>query len=117
MARESITTCLACANPLSDPKVLRDETLNILVAGRDTVRYLIPSSLRGTAFYLVIQTATLLTFVIYMLAEHPHVLERLREEILTIVGPSERPSISDLRNMKYLRAVLNGEPSIILSSI
>ncbi|CAA7270247.1 unnamed protein product [Cyclocybe aegerita] len=52
-------------------------------------------------------TASTLTFVIYMLAEYPEVLLRLREEILNKVGSSRRPTYEDIRNMKCLRAVLN----------
>lgn len=44
-----------------------------------------------------------------MLAEHPEVMKRLREEVLTKVGPYRRPEYDDLKEMKYLRAVINGE--------
>lgn len=71
-----------------DPIILRDEIMNLLVAGRDT-------------------TASLLTFAVYMLSQHPDVLRRLREEIVAQVGPSGQPTYEDFRNMKYLRAVLN----------
>ncbi|KAF8481444.1 CYP63 cytochrome P450 monooxygenase-like protein [Gautieria morchelliformis] len=71
-----------------DMKVIVDETLNILIAGRDT-------------------TASLLTFVCYCLAMHPEVLRRLRQEILETVGNVRAPSYDQLRSMKYLRAVLN----------
>jgi cytochrome P450 len=57
---------------------------------------------------LFCQTASTLTFVVYMLAEHPHVLARLREEILQKVGPYKRPEHDDLKEMKYLRATING---------
>lgn len=43
-----------------------------------------------------------------MLAEHPDVLHRLREEILTKVGLNRRPTYEDIKDMKYLRAVING---------
>ncbi|KZP20533.1 cytochrome P450 [Athelia psychrophila] len=72
----------------TDKTVLRDEILNILIAGRDT-------------------TASTLTFVIYLLATNPAVLVRLREEVLTRVGASARPTYDDIREMKYLRAVIN----------
>ncbi|RXW22105.1 hypothetical protein EST38_g3734 [Candolleomyces aberdarensis] len=72
----------------TDPVVLRDETLNIMIAGRDT-------------------TAATLTFVIYLLSQHPDVLQRLRAEILEKVGPNRRPNFEDLKDLKYLRAVLN----------
>ena len=55
------------------------------------------------------QTAAALTFGIYMLCQHPHVLKRLREEIAEHVGFQRRPTYDDVRNMKYLRAFLNGE--------
>nr|BED42920.1 cytochrome P450 monooxygenase [Trametes versicolor] len=71
-----------------DYNIIHDETLNILLAGRDT-------------------TACTLTFAIYRLAEHPDILKRLREEILDVVGPTRRPSYDDVRNMKFLRAVIN----------
>ncbi|KIM86057.1 hypothetical protein PILCRDRAFT_816605 [Piloderma croceum F 1598] len=72
----------------TDRNVLKDELLNILLAGRDT-------------------TASTLTSVIYLLAINPTVLDRLREEILTCVGTSAKPTYDDIREMKYLRAVLN----------
>ncbi|KAL0948999.1 hypothetical protein HGRIS_009098 [Hohenbuehelia grisea] len=75
-------------NYTDDERVLRDETLNIMIAGRDT-------------------TANTITFATYMLAEHPQAFKRLREEILTKVGPSRRPTLEDMREMKYLRAVIN----------
>ncbi|KAI9463428.1 cytochrome P450 [Boletus coccyginus] len=73
----------------TDLKILKDQTLNVLLAGRDT-------------------TASTLTSVIYLMAMHPDVLRRLREEILEKVGPARRPSYDDIRGMKFLRAVLNG---------
>ncbi|KAI0703354.1 cytochrome P450 [Cerioporus squamosus] len=71
-----------------DYNIIRDETLNILLAGRDT-------------------TACTLTFAVYRLAEHKDVFNRLREEILNVVGPTRRPTYDDIRNMKFLRAVIN----------
>ncbi|KDQ56219.1 hypothetical protein JAAARDRAFT_70562 [Jaapia argillacea MUCL 33604] len=75
-------------NSTEDQNILKDEILNMLVAGRDT-------------------TAGTLTFAAYMLSEHPHVFKRLREEVLSNVGPSRRPTYDDVRDMKYLRAVIN----------
>jgi cytochrome P450 len=56
-----------------------------------------------------LQTAATLTFAIYMLAEHPLIAQRLREEILRKVGNSRRPTYDDVRDMKYLRAFINGK--------
>lgn len=50
-----------------------------------------------------------MTFTIYLLAQHPEVLVRLREEVLTHVGPSARPTYDSIRDMKFLRAVINGK--------
>ncbi|KAJ7148564.1 cytochrome P450 monooxygenase pc-1 [Mycena crocata] len=75
-------------NSTSDPKVLKDETLNILLAGRDT-------------------TMHVMTMVIYFLSMYPEVCTRLREEVLTHVGPTRRPTYDDIKDMKYLRAVIN----------
>ena len=77
-------TLLLCA----DHKVIKDETLNILLAGRDT-------------------TSCTLTFAVFALAEHPDVLARLRKEVLDVVGPSARPTYENVREMKYMRAFIN----------
>ncbi|KAJ6545157.1 cytochrome P450 [Mycena capillaripes] len=71
-----------------DVKMLRAELLNISVAGRDTV-------------------TCLTTFAVYMLAEHPDILAKLRQEIFEHVGEKGRPTAEDIKQMKYLRAVLN----------
>ena len=44
-----------------------------------------------------------------MLAENPHVFLRLRNEVLDTLGPHGKVSAENVREMKYLRAVLNGE--------
>ena len=62
----------------------------------------------------IYQTAGTLTFTIYRLSQHPDVFKRLRAEILNKVGPSRRPTYDDLRDMKYLRAVLNGTTLLFL---
>ncbi|KAJ8489743.1 hypothetical protein ONZ45_g13448 [Pleurotus djamor] len=71
-----------------DHKTLQDEILNIMIAGRDT-------------------TACTLTYAVYMLAENPHVLQKLRDEVLSKIGASKRPDFDDLRSMRYLRAFIN----------
>jgi cytochrome P450 len=57
----------------------------------------------------VLQTASTLTFAIAMLADNPRVLHRLREEILGALGADRTPTFEHVREMKYLRAVINGE--------
>lgn len=72
----------------SDPVVLKDETLNIMIAGRDT-------------------TAGTLSFILYLLTQNPTALRRLREEIMTAVGRQRTPTYQDIREMKFMRAVIN----------
>ncbi|KAF8998685.1 cytochrome P450 [Cyathus striatus] len=71
-----------------DPRVLMDEVVNLLAAGRDT-------------------TASLLTYAVYMMAEHPDMTQRLRDEIISKVGPTNQPTYENIREMKFLRAFLN----------
>ena len=76
-----------------DPKVLQDQLLNILVAGRDT-------------------TAGLLSFVFFELARSPAVLTKLREEIGAKFGLDKEARVDEitfesLKNCEYLKAVLN----------
>jgi cytochrome P450 len=48
------------------------------------------------------------TYAVYMLSEYPNVLQKLRAEILGRLGTQKAPESADLREMKYLRAVING---------
>jgi len=57
-----------------------------------------------------------MTFMVYLLSQHPDILSRLRAEVLENVGPSAVPTYDNIRNMKYLRAVINGVWSYILQS-
>ncbi|KAF8918955.1 cytochrome P450 monooxygenase pc-3 [Mucidula mucida] len=74
-------------NVTDDEVMIKDELLNILVAGRDT-------------------TASLITFGVYALCRNQDVTRKLREEINAVVG-KRAPTYEDIRNMKYLRAFLN----------
>ncbi|KUI54094.1 Cytochrome P450 52A13 [Cytospora mali] len=71
-----------------DPKVLRDQLVAVLLAGRDT-------------------TAAALSWTIYELGRHPEVVRKLRDEILSVVGPDKAPTYADLKGMKYLQNVIN----------
>ncbi|CAN3355548.1 cytochrome P450 52A2 [Diutina catenulata] len=78
-----------------DPKVLRDQLLNILVAGRDT-------------------TAGLLSFIFFELSQHPEVFQKLREEIEQNFGLGEDAeeriediTFESLKKCEYLKAVVN----------
>ncbi|KAL8775618.1 MAG: hypothetical protein Q9209_000114 [Squamulea sp. 1 TL-2023] len=69
---------------------IRTELLNILVAGRDT-------------------TASLLSDVWWTISREPRVWNRLQKEVQALETPlgEERPIFQELKEMKYLRAVLN----------
>ncbi|KAH9483183.1 Cytochrome P450 monooxygenase 75 [Psilocybe cubensis] len=86
--KEEETLLENLVNSTEDHITLRDEIMSLLVAGRDT-------------------TASGLTFVVYMLAEYPEVLRRLRAEVLEKVGRHRTPTYDDFREMKYMKAVIN----------
>jgi cytochrome P450 len=81
------------AKQTRDPKVLRDQLLNIMVAGRDT-------------------TAGLLSFTFFELARNPEVFKRLQQEIWDTFGKGDEARISgitfeSLKKCEYLKAVIN----------
>ena len=68
---------------------IRAESLNILLAGRDT-------------------TAALLSNTLFHLARNPAIYARLSTEIMAAFPATEPPStIKELKSLKYLRALLN----------
>lgn len=71
-----------------DRKTLRDQLVSILLAGRDT-------------------TACTLTWAIYELSRQPHIIKKLRQEIIEQVGLERKPTYADLKDMKYLSHILN----------
>ncbi|KAF8307691.1 cytochrome P450 [Clavulina sp. PMI_390] len=71
-----------------DRALIRDSLVSMLIAGRDT-------------------TTCLITFTTYALSQHPEILAAAREEILRVIGPSAAPTYEKIRDLKYLRAVLN----------
>ncbi|KAI0143026.1 cytochrome P450 [Xylariaceae sp. FL1272] len=70
-----------------DPKVIRDQLMAVLLAGRDT-------------------TAATLSWAFYELAACPDKVDRLRAEVLEHIGVHDAPTYETLKNMKYLRYVL-----------
>lgn len=77
---------------VTDPQRLRSELLNILLAGRDT-------------------TAGLLSHVFFVLAHRPDVWSKLESEIEELNLHGEAPSYDQLKQMTYLRYVLNESKS------
>ncbi|KAJ6003720.1 Cytochrome P450 E-class CYP52 [Penicillium canescens] len=71
----------ALARTTKDPVRLRDESLNVLLAGRDT-------------------TASLLSWTILLLARHQNVFEKLRSDILKQFGTYDQPCNLDFESLK-----------------
>ncbi len=65
---------------------LRDEAMTIYAAGHET-------------------SANALSWSLYLLAQHPDILKRLREEIAQVLG-DRSPSFEDLRNLQYTKQVI-----------
>ncbi|KAJ5097232.1 n-alkane-inducible cytochrome P450 [Penicillium angulare] len=74
------------AKQTQDEKMLTDQLLNILLAGRDT-------------------TAALLSVTFFLLAKREDVWSKLRSEVLKLEG--KRPGFEDLKSMTYLQWVMN----------
>jgi cytochrome P450 len=71
---------------LSDEDI-RNEMVTFVLAGHET-------------------TATALTWACYLLATHPHVQERLAEEVQSVLGDRE-PTMEDMPRLTYASAVFN----------
>lgn len=71
-----------------DPKVIRDQIMAVLLAGRDT-------------------TAATLSWTIYELANYPKVWTKLRKVVLEKVGPTRSPTYDDIKGMAYLTHAIN----------
>ncbi|KAL4813454.1 cytochrome P450 [Aspergillus spinulosporus] len=101
---ETYTFIDALIKETRNPKALRDQCLNILLAGRDT-------------------TACCLTWTLRLLVQHPHVLSKLQAEIRDTVGVGPRPPAPTLTNVKTLpylsliiKEVLRLYPSVPVNS-
>jgi cytochrome P450 len=78
----------ALAGFTRDRRILRDQLIAILLAGRDT-------------------TASTLSWTFYELAKHPEVVAKLRAEIAATVGQITPPTYAHLKTMKYLQNTMN----------
>ncbi|KAF8454449.1 putative cytochrome P450 alkane hydroxylase [Kalaharituber pfeilii] len=78
----------ALAKETKDKVELTDQILNILLAGRDT-------------------TAGLLSMTLWFLARNRQVWHKLREEVVQRVGANGKPDWELMKDMQYLKNVLN----------
>ncbi|CEL59858.1 Cytochrome P450 52A5 OS=Candida maltosa GN=CYP52A5 PE=1 SV=1 [Rhizoctonia solani AG-1 IB] len=72
----------------NDPKLIRDTLVSFLLAGRDT-------------------SASLLTFMVYVLALYPDTYDRLSKEVNDIVHEDRPSTFEEIKSMRYLRALIN----------
>jgi len=73
---------------LQDRVLVRDQLMNVLIAGRDT-------------------TACLMSWAFYLLVRHPATLERLRQEIHSSTINEKGITRAQINKMSYLKCVLN----------
>ncbi|KAF1817014.1 putative cytochrome P450 [Eremomyces bilateralis CBS 781.70] len=85
---KSFTFLHALANYTRDPKVIRDQIIAVLLAGRDT-------------------TAATLSWCFHELRHYPQVYAKLRADVVSVVGTTRAPTYEDLKNMKYLTHTIN----------
>lgn len=95
---------------LQDPVLVRDQLMNVLIAGRDTT-----ACLMSWALYIP-SLPTQLCFCrdsmlnhthSYLLVRHPASLERLRQEIRSINTDGQDLTRAQINKMAYLKCVLN----------
>ena len=73
---------------IRDPALVRDQLVNVLLAGRDT-------------------TACLLSWAFFLLIRHPASLERLRDEIHSVAADDQEITRAHIQKMAYLKCILN----------
>ncbi|KAI4144861.1 MAG: hypothetical protein LQ341_002538 [Variospora aurantia] len=71
-----------------DTRLVRDQLINVLLAGRDT-------------------TACLLSWTFFLLIRHPDVLSRLRSEIQSVIGTDTDVTRPHIQKIGFLRCILN----------
>lgn len=71
-----------------DPKVIRDQIMSVLLAGRDT-------------------TAATMSWVLYELSNYPKLWARLRREVLKELGSHGTPTYEALKDLTYVKNILN----------
>lgn len=77
---------LASGDEISS-KQLRDDLMTLLIAGHET-------------------TAAVLTWTMYLLAQHPEAVERIRAEVDAVVGDG-LPTVEQLRELRFTTRVIN----------
>lgn len=66
---------------------LRDEVTTIFMAGHET-------------------TAVAMSWALYLLAQHPEIAQKVRQEVLNVVGPTGTPGFEHVRELRYTMQVI-----------
>lgn len=85
---EHFTFLHSIAQSSKDPKLIRDQVISVLLAGRDT-------------------TAATMSWVIYEMSNYPETWSKLRKEVLSVLGSHGTPTYETLKDMKYVKNILN----------
>ncbi|KAI9712599.1 MAG: hypothetical protein M1828_001665 [Chrysothrix sp. TS-e1954] len=72
---------------LKDRRLVRDQLVNVLLAGRDT-------------------TASLLSWTFRLLVRHPDVLTRLKQEVQSVMGDDQTVTKATLQKLPYLKCIV-----------
>ena len=90
---------------LVEGKLTEEEALaqsyDILATGIDNVRF--NSCTHICTNFIIKQTASTAGFLLYELAKHPEIQDRLVQEISSVVGHKEHPSWEDLQKLSLLK--------------
>lgn len=71
-----------------DPKVIRDQIMVVLLAGRDN-------------------TASTLSWTLCDISNYPKTWQMLRSFVLENIGPTKMPTYDDIKSLTYLTHALN----------
>lgn len=103
------------AEEFRDTTELRDQLLNVLLAGRDTTACCLSWTLFVSLriwFWLFDYADFLWRILSRLLVRHPNVMGRLRREITTIMEASPTPSRDQIRKIPYLACVIKESKSV-----
>lgn len=93
---------------LKDPRLVRDQLVNVLLAGRDTTACLLSWTLYVSPRGLlrIDQSTMLIYHESRLLVRHEVCLDRLRGEVESVLGSSQSVSKAQLQQMTYLKQVI-----------